>query len=592
MCGIAGIVRSDGALPDEVALAAMASALRHRGPDGAGGLRRGGVGMVHTRLSIIDLVTGQQPIGGKAVALVANGEIYNFIEIREELSGAKFKTKSDCEPALHLYARNGAGYARGLRGMYSIAIADTHHDRVVLSRDPFGIKPLYYAETGAGFAFASEPQAMFKAGLVKPVVNSAKRDELLQLQFTTGRDTIYDGVRRVLPGETIALSKGAIRYRLRQAALSTDAPIPWSEAEALQRLHEAFVDSVEVHQRSDVPYGMFLSGGVDSSAVLACMARLNERPVQAFTAGFTDGGVADERSHAEFVARAAGAVFHPVEFSEADFWTLLPEIVGVFDDPVADYAVLPTYKLGAAAREHDLKVILSGEGGDEMFAGYGRYRRMMRPKLLGGREMRKQGIFDGLGILRDDSPGWRTGIAASEKREAYATRTRLQTAQAIDSADWLPNDLLLKLDRCLMAHGVEGRTPFLDPEVAGVALHLPDTLKIRKGMGKWLLRRWLDDHLPAARPFEKKRGFTVPVGHWIGQKGTALGELVAAQASIEEIARPDAVKKLFKSLEGNAKRGAGQAGWNLLYYALWHRHHIVGRKPAGDIMACLDDGIR
>lgn len=591
MCGIAGIVRFDGAPPDEVALANMASALTHRGPDGAGGLRRGGTGMVHTRLSIIDLETGQQPIGGRAAAIIANAEIYNFVEIREELSDAKFKTRSDCEPALHLYARNGAGFARGLRGMYGIAIADTHNDRVILSRDPFGIKPLYYAETDDSVVFASEPQAIFRANLVKPVANTAKRDELLQLQFTTGRDTIYQGVKRVLPGETIVLAGGSIRYRLRQAALSTEAPIPWSESEALGRLHEAFVDSVEVHQRSDVPYGMFLSGGVDSSAVLACMARLNERPVQAFTAGFDAGGVADEREHAEFVARAAGADFRPVEFGESDFWSLLPEIVGVFDDPVADYAVLPTYKLGAAAKEHGLKVILSGEGGDEMFAGYGRYRRMMRSRLFGGREMRESGIFDGLGILHNDTKEWRAGIEAAEKRESYGTRTRLQTAQAIDCADWLPNDLLLKLDRCLMAHGVEGRTPFLDPEVAGVALHLPDNLKIRKGMGKWLLRRWLDDHLPAAKPFEKKRGFTVPVGHWIGQRGAQLGELVAAQASIAEIAKPDAVKQLFRDLEGNAKRGAGQAAWVLLYYALWHRHHIEGRAPVGDIMACLDDGI-
>ena len=242
--------------------------------------------------------------------------------------------------------------------------------------------------------------------------------------------------------------------------LPQEGPGDWSEEEALEILDDVLMNSVLVHQRSDVPYGMFLSGGIDSSAILACMRELNDRPVEAFTAGFDGTDVADERAHAERVAKAAGANFHSVNFSEDDFWTLLPEIVSVFDDPTTDYAILPTYKLGALARAHGLKVILSGEGGDELFAGYGRYRRSLRPWWLGGRPMRSRGLFDGEGLLRTEDGAWRRSEGPVDTGAAWS---KLQQAQAADCRNWLPNDLLIKLDRCLMAHGVEGRTPLPGP---------------------------------------------------------------------------------------------------------------------------------
>jgi asparagine synthase (glutamine-hydrolysing) len=223
-----------------------------------------------------------------------------------------------------------------------------------------------------------------------------------------------------------------------------------------------------------VPYGMFLSGGIDSSAILAMMARLNARPVKAFTIGFSRTDAIDERQAAHAVATELGAEHIEVEFRESDFWFLLPEIAQAMDDPAADYAVLPTYKLAATAREAGLKVILSGEGGDELFAGYGRYRSVTRPWWAGGKLLRARGNLDKLGLLRGDLAGWRDGVAAAELNSQRDGRTRLQVAQATDCADWLPNNLLIKLDRCLMAHGVEGRTPFLDPAVARFAFSLPD----------------------------------------------------------------------------------------------------------------------
>ena len=584
MCGIAGIMTMDGRAPDAGILDRMVAAIAHRGPDGRGDHARDDVAMAQMRLAIIDLVTGDQPFYEPA-GLVANGEIYNYVELRDDLPGVHFRTASDCELPLHLYRRHGLDFVGYLRGMYTIALHDPGAGHLVLARDPFGIKPLYYAETAKGFAFASEPRALVAAGLVTAEIDAARRDELLQLQFTTDARTAFRGITRLLPGEAITVARGRIIERRRRPALPAGGPVGLGEEAALARLDEVLVDSVKIHQRSDVPYGMFLSGGIDSATILAVMARLNQHPVRAFTVGFPDSDVADERAHARAVARALGAEHVEVAFGERDFWNLLPEVAAAMDDPAADYAILPTYKLAREAGR-DLKVVLSGEGGDEMFGGYGRYRAAMRPWWRGGRAMRARGIMDGLDLLRAPPDGWRDGIAAAEITADGDGRTRLQVAQATDCADWLPNDLLAKLDRCLMAHGVEGRTPFLDPVVADFAFRLDDSLKVRGGRGKWLVRQWLAKHLPEAEPFTPKRGFTVPAGEWIARRGAALGPLVAAQPGVAEACRPEAVVSTFRT---PGKR-TGFAGWTLLFYALWHRRHIEGLEPAGDVFETLAAG--
>ncbi len=494
----------------------MGAALRHRGPDGDGHYRSGDVGMVQTRLAIIDLATGDQPLfepGG--AALIANGEIYNYLELREELTA---RGRSCSRPNRIASCRFISTAATGstspcicaacMPRRCTIRPPDAWSSPATRSASSRSITP----RRRRGFAFASEPGALIEAGLVAPALARRARNELLQLQFTTGRETIFAGINRVLPGETVVVRRGRIVERRRRAALPDFGPVALGEDEALARLDAAFADSVRLHQRSDVPYGMFLSGGIDSTAVLAMMARLNERPVKAFTIGFADGDVADERPAARAAAEAVGADHIEILFTEDDFWKLLPEIASAVDDPAADYAILPTWALARAARAAGLKVILSGEGGDELFGGYGRYRSVMRPWWAGGRRPRARGVLDDLGVLRGEIAGWRDGIAAAEVHGGGHGRTPLQAAQAVDCADWLPNDLLVKLDRCLMAHGVEGRTPFLDTEMAALAFRLPDELKIRRGLGKWLLRRWLAGQLPQAQPLARKHGFTVPVG--------------------------------------------------------------------------------
>jgi asparagine synthase (glutamine-hydrolysing) len=277
-----------------------------------------------------------------------------------------------------------------------------------------------------------------------------------------------------------------------------------------------------------------------------------------------------------------GARHIVVEIGPADFWRDLPAIATAVDDPVADYAIVPSYLLARRART-DIKVVLTGEGGDELFGGYGRYRATTRPWPFRRRPWRRNALA-GLGILRQDPrKAWRSGIDGLEA--AAPSPDRFWNAQWVDTQAWLPNDLLIKLDRCLMAQGIEGRVPFLDPAVAAVAARLPSSLKVRNGQGKYLLRRWLENALPGYDAWTAKRGFTVPVGDWIAGEGRRVGALVAAHPGIAEVCRPEAVKTLF----ANPGATTAAARWHLLFYALWHNRHMLGRRAAGSVFDVLSE---
>ncbi len=571
MCGIAGVMTRDGSPPDPALLDRLQAALAHRGPDGQGRLVRGGVALVHTRLAIIDLDTGDQPLfapGG--TALVANGEIYNNPELRAAMADAPFRTRSDCEPAVFLYERDGDGFADSLRGMYAIALHDPRRDRLVLARDPFGIKPLYYIQTDTAFVFASEPQAL---RATQDSIDPVRRAELLQIKFTTGADTIFPGIRRVLPGETLVVEGGRIVARRRRAALPEGPPLPVRPPAALDGLERVLLDSVSVHLRSDVPYGLFLSGGIDSSALLALMTRVAGTHVRVLTCGWEGGGEVDESREAERLARLMGADCHRLHMSRQDFWRFAPRIAAAIDDPTADAAVLPTWMLGRAARADGLKVTLCGEGADELFGGYSRYRKRRAPWRWFARKPRSKGLFGALPALG----GWRAGLVSAEA-EAGRDRSPLQAAQAADIGEWLPNDLLGKLDRCLMVHGVEGRTPFLDPVVADFAFRLPDALKTSARFGKVLLRDWLARAFPEAGAYARKKGFKPPVGAWMAAGAAHLSELVAAQPGVAAVIPPERVRAAFATAEASP-----QPAWSLLFYALWHSRHGLGIDAAGDI---------
>ncbi|MFT8445923.1 asparagine synthetase B family protein, partial [Acetobacter orientalis] len=428
-------------------------------------------------------------------------------------------------------------------------------------------------------------EVLLGAGLSTLTLNTQARTELLQIQFTTGRNTIFEGIDRVRPGETIRIVHGSIIERQTRPALpSVTRPLPMlSEEQALKQLDHAIMDSVQAHERADVPFGLFLSGGIDSASLLTAMQRLpRTAPLKTWTAVFDAPNAANEAQTAATLAHAAQAEHETLTLTAPMVWAHLPAIAACMDDPAADYAIIPTWFLARKAAQ-DVRVILSGEGGDELFCGYGRYRTAARPWWRGGRRMWRHGMFDGLDVLRTPPKNWREGLRAAE-HTAHAGPTKLSALQALDIAEWLPNDLLLKLDRCLMAHGLEGRTPLLDPALAACAWHLPDTLRVQGNKGKWLLRRWLEQHNPAAHPFAPKQGFTVPIGTWIAQKGHLLGELVAQQECIQAIAKPEQVKVLFKIAD---QRKQGPAAWTLLFYALWHRAHIRALAPDADVFDTL-----
>jgi asparagine synthase (glutamine-hydrolysing) len=555
MCGIAGIIGEGSARP-------LIETITHRGPDGVRVEEGDGVSLAHARLSIIDLEGGWQPLHAAGSTVIGNGEIYNYLELIEEFGlQGRLTTGSDFEPLLHLYALEGEKAFERLRGMYAFCLVGAD-GRTWLVRDPFGIKPLYYAETDKGVAFASEPRAFGERSLPK-----AAAEELLALNYALTSD-----VKRLAPGEVAEVVDGKVISRSVRP-FTVHRPKS-SDIDQLDRILE---DSVKVHQRSDVPYGLFLSGGIDSAAIATLMARLNERPVTAFTCGFDVPSARDERAQAERVATALKLDWRETTFGEEDFWRILPQVAWALDDPTADYATLPTYKLAEAAKG-TLTVVLTGEGGDELFGGYGRYRRALRPAWLGGRPAEPQ--IDAA-FLKDSGKGalqrWRQGA------KAPPGLTRLQRAQYADIATWLPNDLLLKLDRCLMAHGLEGRTPFLDREVAAFAFNLPDRMKLRGRYGKWLLRKWLEKACPAADPWGRKKGFTVPVASWIAPRAADLGPRIAQTKAVRDVCDVDAVRAVFTDEAQEKNR------WPLLFFAVWSLIHLEGAEPTAALATLLGD---
>ncbi len=550
----------------------MRQALSHRGPDGWGEHIVGPIALAHTRLAIIDPNGGAQPLLRDTHALVGNGEIYNYLELIHTHDLRDLPTGSDFEPVVRLVQTRGTGSFKLLRGMYAFALAEPQG--LWLVRDPFGIKPLYTVQTEDVLAFASEPRALIAGGFASDAIDAAAAHALMALNYTPGPQTIWADVQRLPTGEMRKYTNGKTLITQRQPVWPPAAPAPKSRATALSAFDQVMRDSVSVHMRADVPYGLFLSGGVDSSIIATLTAQLSGQPIHSFVCGFEATGAADERARARAVAGALNLQLHEVTFTEDDFWQLLPQVAWAGDDPTTDPACLPTLKLAMAAQDH-VKVVLTGEGGDELFGGYGRYRRALRPWWLGGRKASPQGAFRHLPGVLYQAPDMALDIWRAEAASAGVFKDRLLAAQSADIATWLPADLLLKLDRCLMAQGLEGRTPFLDPQVAAFARSLPTGLKVRGRHGKYLLRCWLAEHLPAAQPFSRKQGFSVPLHSWLAPHGARLADLLGADPYVRELAHPDKVRALLHPLRPEH----AQAAYNLMFYALWRRVQANGQRP-------------
>lgn len=564
MAGIAGLALSPGIEPDRDVLERMATALARRGGAEVSITRASGIGLVHTRSAH---ETGPESAGARVLLL-------DGVPQPREAG-----TEASPGFVLARHAERGADFAASLAGGFALALHDRAGGEVLLARDGFGARPLVVAEIPGGFAFASEAQALRAAGFGEAGPDPLRRAELLQVQFTTGEATIYPGLRRILPGETVVLAQGRVVARRQHASLPAGPPASVAEGDPQPRL-EAALASACLRGRLGGRCGVALDGTAGGLALLAALAAMGANATPCFAVRADGQGAEPSVDEAAFKALGGRLVEVPV--GPERFWNDLPSIVTALDEPVADWGVVSTWAVAAAAAS-EVGTLLCPEGADELLAGYGRYRAALRPWWLGGRVMRARGRMDRLDLLRAEAGGsaWRDGLDAAAAQAAQPGWTRLQAAQANDLAEWLPNDRLLKLDRVASAHGLLAATPFLDPAVVEACFTLPDAQKLRRGEGVWPLRRWLGRVAPGF--VARRQG--LPVAAWIEAEAERLGRLVAASPGVVAIARPERVLALFRP--PFAKHG-GLAAWTLLFWALWHARHVEGRPLEGSVFDALD----
>lgn len=591
MCGIAGIVLRDGRA-DARMLRRMAAALAHRGPDDVGVHVAGSFGLAQTRLSIIDLEHGHQPMVGGGLALAANGEIYNFVELRAvlEARGRRFATASDSETILHAYALDGLDALAALDGMFALALHDAGRDELVLARDRLGVKPLYYARLPDRFLFASELKALLAVWPGAWALDPGALVQFLQNRFNSGAASLVRGIRRLAPGTALVVD-AALNLREHRYWSPLDVrPRRRDFEDAAEEFEPLFRQVMLEHLRSDVPYGLFLSSGVDSGVLLAMVSELTGQPVRTFSVGYGDSG--DELASASTIARRFGAAHTEIVLDRDAVFRRLPHSIWSADDLLHDYACLPTSFLAERAGR-ELKVVLTGEGGDEVFAGYGRYRRSPLQRWVTNLLTPGSGGFRTRGSWRKD---WARQVFGAEMSEAAASwRTPFITAwqatprawtdvmrcQYTDLETYLADDLLVKADRMLMGFSLEGRVPFLDHRVVEFGLGLPDALKIRRRDGKLFLRRWAERRLPREHLWRPKRGFYVPMRRWLhGEFLDKLAVRLPHHPAIQRWFRPDGVAELVREQQtgGNASR----AIWGLMQIAIWHRIFVEGHTPGRD----------
>lgn len=587
-----------GAGATETMLEPMAQQMRHRGPDGFGFFTHEGFGLVHTRLSIIDLSGGRQPILGDdgRLAVVANGEIYNYIELRGELeqAGRRFATHSDSETILHAYAEDPIRFVERLHGMFAFALVDSQRGKLILGRDRLGIKPLFYAVLPDRVLFGSELKAILPLMPAAPAIAPEALSEFLHDHCAIGEQTIFQGIRRVAPGEIIEIDADLqVQRRTYWSALSVKPrAIGFAEAEA--EFDALFEQVMREHVRSDVPYGLFLSGGNDSAILLAMLSRFQSQPVRTFSIGYRDAAMKDELDDAERIAAVFGSQHSSLRVDRSTLFRRIPHTIWAADDLMRDYASLPTSALSEAAGQ-ELKVVFSGEGGDEVFAGYRRYRQ---PALAW---WFRNLLAPGSGGFRTRSDWWRRRslhllgpqLAALRPhfRDPYikawqrapADWSHLTHCQYTDIATDLADSLLVKVDRMMMGFGLEGRVPFLDHRVVEFGLSLPDALKTDGREPKIFLRRWAERYLPKDHLYTKKRGFTVPVREWLsGPFLDGLEHKLLRNAAIREWFDPGHLPELFAAQR--RKGNAGRELFCLMQFAIWHRLFIEqpGSQPGVD----------
>ena len=608
MCGICGT--TNGRIDE------MLRALVHRGPDSGGSYTDGPVALGARRLSIIDLAGGDQPIENEdgSCVVVQNGEIYNYPDLRRELErrGHVFKTRCDTEVHLHLYEEHGPEYARLLRGMFAVALWDSRRRRLVLARDRYGIKPLYYRNVGGTLEFASELRA-----LPRGEIDVDALEAFLAFNSIPAPYSIFRDIRKLPAGHVLVWQEdgtlGLTRY-------ARPGPLPVredDEAELVEELRARLRDSVRAHLLSDVPVGVLLSGGVDSAVLAALAAQETSDPVHTFTIGFEERSF-DERADARLVAERYGTDHHEL-LVKPDPQLLFETLADVFDEPFADSSALPTYLVSQLAAEH-VKVALSGEGGDELFGGYYTYAADLIAQRFGGLAGLARPLVERLPTSTarasfdykakrfvraahlpplERHHGWkeifspelraelRGTAGAFEPLDVYRARyaetagaPELARLQDVDFGIYLVDDLLVKTDRASMANSLEARVPFLDSVVTNFAFSLPTKHKVRGLSKKVLLRKAAEPLLPREVVHGRKRGFSIPAAAWLRGE---LEPFARATLSPETLRRqgffePAVVTRLIDDHVNGAEDRSRQL-WGLLAFTLWHERHVEQEPP-------------
>jgi asparagine synthase (glutamine-hydrolysing) len=626
MCGIAGIFewgRSVGTVSEDLVVR-MRETIRHRGPDGEGVFispdRRLGLG--HRRLAIVDIAGGAQPMfGDDGTCLVFNGEIYNYPALRRSLteSGVDFKTNSDTEVILHLYKRYGDACVEHLTGMFAFAIWDPRMERVFFARDPIGEKPFYWADVDGAFVFASEIKALLEHPAVPREVNEQVLGPYLANLVTPGPETLFSKIHKLPPGSRGHCDRSGVEISRYWSPMQ---PRSWTSPghDVTRRVRELLDNSLHARLMSDVSIGVLLSGGMDSTTIVALL-RERAASLASFTVGFPGHENHDEREEARWVAQRFGTEHHEVVLNEQDALDTLGPLIHHADEPIADPVCVPLYAVCRLARDTGIKVVLAGEGADELFWGYTEYRdvvehrRRLRAMLTLPKPLRRaavlatsanrrplrheqlEGIASGrvrpvhmpVGLtgyqrshlLRSaaSGPGW----APSEPAESEDALTTL----AFDTQEYefgvrLPELLLMRIDRFSMANGVEARVPFLDPALVDFVYRLPLDQKIRGGITKFVLKQAVSDVVPDRIALRPKQGFAAPTSQWFaGLHGNLMRDLMKQDA----LRRYFDISYLGRLLNtGNANSWeSGQILWPILNFGLWHKHWIEG-EPLDDLV--------
>ena len=629
MCGINGIAFSptSGRQADETKIARMRDILHHRGPDDGGVFVDKNIGLGHRRLSIVDVAHGAQPMfnGDRSCAIVYNGEVYNHGDYRDALqvSGYKFQNRSDTETILHLYEEYGRDCVDCLRGMFAFAIWDKRKQELFIARDRFGVKPLYYVHDSDGnLFFASEIKALLEAGAVRPEINFNALPDQFANHGTSGDETLYLGVKRLLPGHTLVWKDGRVDIREFWDLSFEPKHEDRSDAEYIDEWRELFRESVKLRLMADVPLGMFLSGGIDSSAIAAMMSTMVTEPIKTFSVGFRERE-ANELEYARLVAKKFATDHHEITITPKQFFDALPNLVWHEDEPIGFIASVPLYFVSKLAAQH-VKVVLTGEGADETLAGYGRYEKalkllnygekyesvtpsFLRDAVRGGvatlpsalnRKLKRTFLsresdvenlfFDNFGVF---PKSMQSGLFSRSTKERISDlnpfarqNAWLDKSGADDVLDKLLyadtktylHELLMKQDQMSMAASIESRVPFLDHKLVEFTAKMPREMKLRGATTKWILREAMKGILPAEILDRPKMGFPVPVGNWFrGEFKHIVDEYVLGRRALDrDIFDSTQVRSLVA--RHNTGEDHDERIWALVNFEIWQRRFIDG----------------